>query len=138
MPDCTKCHRLRLLCRCLYVLHAHIYFPYSTEDDQAKASKFRAKVQGRFAENVGVKLGDISPEAVAPHPMPQFEIAFTKYCLQDIVPWLIFSRPDDYSILVHPFTSDVVSYCWHTYCVMQTALFGCQAATRVVNALILA
>lgn len=111
MPDCTNCHRLRLLCRRLYVLHAHIYFLYSTEDDKAKASKFRAEVQARFAESVGVKISDISPEALAPHPMPQFEIAFTKCCLQDIAPWLIFSRPDDYSILVHPFTSDVVSYC---------------------------
>jgi len=91
------------------VLHAHIYFPYSTEDDKAKASKFRAEVQGRFAETVGVKISDIFPDAVAPHPMPQFEIAFTKYCLQDIAPWLIFNRPDDYSILAHPFTSDVVS-----------------------------
>ncbi|KAL0051860.1 hypothetical protein WJX82_003357 [Trebouxia sp. C0006] len=95
--------------RRLYVLHAHIYFLYSTEDDKAKASKFRAEVQARFAESVGVKISDISPEALAPHPMPQFEIAFTKCCLQDIAPWLIFSRPDDYSILVHPFTSDVVA-----------------------------
>ena len=60
------------------MLHAHIYFLYSTEDDKAKASKFRAEVQARFAESVGVKISDISPEALAPHPMPQFEIAFTK------------------------------------------------------------
>ncbi len=128
MPDRINCHRLRLRCRRLYVLHAHIYFPYSTEDDKAKASNFRAQVQARFAGTVGVKISDISPEAVAPHPMPQFEIAFTKYCLQDIVPWLIFGRPDDYSVLVHPFTSDVVSHCWYTYCVTHTALIGCQAA----------
>ena len=119
LPDCTNCYRLRLLCRRLYVLHAHVYFPCSTEDDKAKASKFRAEVQGRFAGTVGVKISDIFPDAVAPHPMPQFEIAFTKYCLQDIAPWLMFSRPDDYSILVHPFTSDVVSHCWHMDCVMQ-------------------
>ena len=122
MPDCTNRYRLRLLCRRLYVLHAHIYFPYSTEDDKAKASKFRAKVQGRFADTIGVKISDISPDAVAPHPMPQFEIAFTKYCLQDIVPWLIFNRPDDYSILVHPFTSDVVSQCRH----IETYVLSCK------------
>ena len=91
------------------MLHAHIYFPYSTEDDKAKASKLRAAVQSRFAGTVGMKISDISQKAVAPHPMPQFEIAFTKYCLQDVAPWLIFNRPDDFSILVHPFTSDVVS-----------------------------
>ncbi|KAL0036445.1 hypothetical protein WJX77_007907 [Trebouxia sp. C0004] len=95
--------------RRLYVLHAHVYFPYSTEDEKIKARKFRASVQSRFAGTVGMKISDISPEAVAPHPMPQFEVAFTRYCLQDITPWLIFNRPDDYSILIHPFTSDVVA-----------------------------
>lgn len=86
------------------------------------ADKFHAEVQARFADTIGVKISDIYPEAVAPHPMPQFEIAFTKYCLQDTAPWLIFNRPDKYSILVHPFTSDVVRQCWHTNCVMQKAL----------------
>lgn len=120
---------MRLHCRRLYVLHAHAYFPYSTEDDKAKASKFHAEIQARFADTVGVKISDISPEAIAPHPMPQFEIAFTKYCLQDIAPWLIFNRPDDYSILVHPFTSDVVRQCGHANRVMQS-LHGTQHYTE--------
>lgn len=99
-----------MLCRRLYVLHAHSYFPYSTDDDKVKAGKFHAAVQAKFADIAGMKISDISAEAVAPHPMPQFEIAFTKKCLPEVLPWLIFNRPDDYSILVHPFTSDVVSH----------------------------
>lgn len=102
-------HTVRLLRRRLYVLHAHTYFPYSTDSDKAKASKFRAAVQSQFEGVQAVKISDISPEAVGPHPMPEFELAFTKPCLEKILPWLIFNRPEDYSILVHPFTSDVVS-----------------------------
>ena len=98
------------LCRRLYVLHAHAYFSYSTDDDKAKADSFHATVQSRFANIAGMKISDISSETIAPHPTPQFEIAFTKSCLPDILPWLIFNRPHDFSILVHPFTSDVVSH----------------------------
>ena len=91
------------------MLHAHTYFPYSTDEDKAQATKFRAAVQSQFEGMDGVKISTISPEAVGPHPMPEFELAFTKYCLKDILPWLVFNRPVEYSILVHPFTSDVVS-----------------------------
>ena len=93
------------------MLHAHIYFPYSTDEDKAKATKFRTAVESQFETMAGVKISTISPEAVGPHPMPEFELAFTKYCLKDILPWLVFNRPHEYSILVHPFTSDVVSGC---------------------------
>lgn len=93
------------------MLHAHTYFPYSTDEDKAKATKFRAAVQSQFEGMTGVKISTLSPEAIGPHPMPEFELAFTKYCLKDILPWLTFNRPDEYSILVHPFTSDVVSGC---------------------------
>ena len=95
------------------MLHAHTYFPYVTTDDKLKADKFHAAVQSQLAGMDGVKISDISRDAVGPHPMPQFETAFTKYCLQDVLPWLIFNRPNDFSILVHPFTSDVVSHSRH-------------------------
>lgn len=101
------------------MLHAHTYFPYDTEDHKAKATKFRAAVQSQCEGMAGVKLSTISPKAAGPHPMPEFELAFTKYCLKDILPWLIFNRPDEYSILVHPFTSDVVSGCRNYTCAAQ-------------------
>lgn len=96
-------------------MHAHTYFPYTTDEDKAKADSFRAAVLSRF-DPEAVKISTISPEAVGPHPMPEFELAFTKYQLKDILPWLIFNRPDEYSILVHPFTSDVVSLCSGSVC----------------------
>ena len=40
--------------------------------------------------------------------MPQFETSFTKFHLVDVLPWLMFNRPEEFSILVHPFTAKVV------------------------------
>ncbi|KAL0041076.1 hypothetical protein WJX77_004191 [Trebouxia sp. C0004] len=68
--------------RRLYVIHAHPYFAYSTEADQEKAHKFRAAIK--------------------------FQISFTKYHLVDVLPWLMFNRPEEFSILVHPFTAKPV------------------------------
>ncbi len=97
------------LCRRLYVIHAHPYFPYSTEADQEKAHKFLAAIKARFADESGVKFGAIHPKALGPHPMPQFQISFTKYHLVDVLPWLMFNRPEEFSILVHPFTAKPVT-----------------------------
>ena len=53
-------------------------------------------------------MGTIAPQAGDPHPRPQFEISFTKSHLVDVLPWLMFNRPEEFSILVHPFTAKVV------------------------------
>ncbi|DBA73393.1 hypothetical protein WJX77_000573 [Trebouxia sp. C0004] len=94
--------------RRLYVIHAHTYFPHSTEADQEKAHKFQAAIKARFADERGVRIGTIDPQAGGPHPMPQFETSFTKFHLVDVLPWLMFNRPEEFSILVHPFTAKVV------------------------------
>lgn len=88
--------------------HAHVYFPYSTEADKEKADKFQAAIKARFADDKGVRFGAIAPQAAGPHPLPQFETTFTKSHLVDVLPWLMFNRPEGFSILVHPFTAKVV------------------------------
>ena len=90
------------------MIHAHPYFPYSTEADQEKAYEFQAAIKARFADASGVKVGAIHPKALGPHPMPQFQISFTKAHLVDVLPWLMFNRPGEFSILVHPFTAKPV------------------------------
>jgi aromatic ring-cleaving dioxygenase len=92
----------------LYVIHAHAYFPYNIEADQEKAHTFQAAIKARFADESGVRIGTIAPQAGGPHPMPQFEVSFTKFHLVDVLPWLMFNRPEEFSILVHPFTARVV------------------------------
>lgn len=90
------------------MLHAHSYFRYSTDEERAKANKWREAVQSKFADISGIKIAEITPEAVGPHPRPEFETAFTKHHLAEVLPWFTFNRPDGFSVLFHPFTSDVV------------------------------
>lgn len=103
----ASCHTRRAL----YVVHAHTYFPYSTLAEQKKADEFLAVFKAAFADRSGVKFDDISTRGGDgwPHPMPQFETAFTKGHLADILPWLMFNRPDGFSVLLHPFTAQLVS-----------------------------
>ena len=122
------------LCRRLYVIHAHPYFPYSTEADQEKAHKFQAAIKARFADESGVKFGTIHPKALGPHPMPQFQMTFTKAHLVDVLPWLMFNRPEEFSILVHPFTAKpVITLTMEASCqiLCQTTLMLSYSATEV-------
>ena len=99
------------VCRALYVIHAHTYFPYSTQPEQQKANDFLATFKARFADKSGVKFDDINTRDgdTWPHPLPQFEAAFIKAHVADILPWLMFNRPDGFSVLLHPFTAQLVS-----------------------------
>lgn len=99
------------VCRALYVIHAHTYFPYTTQAEQQKANEFLAAFKARFADRSGVKFDAISTRDGEgwPHPMPQFEAAFTKTHVADILSWLMFNRPDGFSVLLHPFTAQLVS-----------------------------
>lgn len=99
------------VCRALYVIHAHTYFPYSTQAEQQKANEFFAAFKARFVDKSGVKFDDINTRSgdAWPHPLPQFEAAFIKAHVADILPWLMFNRPDGFSVLLHPFTAQLVS-----------------------------
>ena len=108
-------------CRRLYVLHAHSYFPYSTDEEKVKANKWREAVQSKFADIPGIKIANITPEAVGPHPRPEFETAFTKHHLAVQSPrW--FQRPLSPihfrcgTSLLQLASSAVSSLCLHTAC----------------------
>lgn len=103
----ASCHT----CRALYVIHAHTYFAYNTQAERKKADEFLAVFKAGFADRSGVKFDDISTRGGDgwPHPMPQFETASTKGHLADILPWLMFNRPDGFIALLHPFTAQLVS-----------------------------
>lgn len=90
------------------MVHAHAYFPYDTDTEQQAGNDFRSQLQSEFAGDNQVNIGAIARKPVGPHPLPQFEIAFTTPKLAEVVPWLMFNRPDTFSILVHPFTEKLV------------------------------
>jgi aromatic ring-cleaving dioxygenase len=43
----------------------------------------------------------------APHPVPQFQIIFTRKLFAEVVPWMMLNR-ESLDILVHPLTNDMV------------------------------
>ncbi len=65
-------------------------------------------MKARFADESGVRIGTIAPQAGGPHPKPQFGVSFTKFHLVDVLPWLMFNRPEEFSNLLHPFNARVV------------------------------
>lgn len=89
------------------MVHAHAYFPYTTSAEKQEADSFRQALTAEFQDDNAVVVSAISAQPAGPHPMPQFEIAFTTPKLAAVIPWLMFKRPAGFSILVHPFTNQV-------------------------------
>ena len=89
-------------------MHAHAYFPYTTEAEKHEADSFRQAFKTEFQDDSSVVVSNIAPKPAGPHPTPQFEMAFTTPKLADVVPWLMFNRPEGFSIIMHPFTDKLV------------------------------
>ncbi len=76
--------------------HAHIYYdPAQTRD---AASRLR---EGLGAAFPAATLGSWHDEAVGPHTVAMYQIAFAVEDFARIVPWLMLNR-DGLDVLVHP------------------------------------
>jgi aromatic ring-cleaving dioxygenase len=68
-------------------------------------------VADRFPQRLSavypVEMGQFSGERIGPHPVPQFQIIFTKAQFREVVPWMMVNR-EGLDILVHPLTDDMV------------------------------
>ena len=78
--------------------HAHIYYSAETRD---AAARLRAAIGRRF----DTVLGRWHEEAVGPHPISMYQVAFEASEFRKLVPWLMLNR-DELSILVHPLSGD--------------------------------
>ena len=78
--------------------HAHIYYNPET---RATAAKVRDGIGARFA----ARLGSWHDEAVGPHPISMYQVAFEAAEFPRIVPWLMLNR-EGLDILVHPLSGD--------------------------------
>ena len=83
--------------------HAHIYY---TSDTRTQASALeqtlkQAKSSGAIPELFFI--GELRDRALGPHPIPEFEIHFSKAMLARIVALL---EPSGLTCLVHPLTDD--------------------------------
>ncbi|MET3130253.1 aromatic ring-cleaving dioxygenase [Oxalobacteraceae bacterium GrIS 1.11] len=83
--------------------HAHIYYTHETRPlalalEQALA---QAKAAGQIPELFFI--GEMRDRALGPHPIPEFEIHFTKTMLPMVLTLL---ESSGLTILVHPLTDD--------------------------------
>ncbi|HXQ51187.1 MAG TPA: DOPA 4,5-dioxygenase family protein [Stellaceae bacterium] len=78
--------------------HAHIYYAPETRDI---AARLREGIGQRFT----ALLGRWHDEAVGPHPISMYQVAFAAAEFPRIVPWLMLNR-EGLSILVHPLSGD--------------------------------
>ncbi len=83
--------------------HAHIYFP-------AEAPAAAEQLRDRFLEmrrtsvpSAPCYVGELRPQPVGPHPIPQFEIHFAARDLGVLRPIL---QASGLRVLVHPLTDD--------------------------------
>ena len=80
--------------------HAHIYYdPARTKET---AAKLRARIEQAFPET---RMGSWHDEAVGPHLVSMYQLAFRADQFDRVVPWLVLNR-DGLSILVHPLTDN--------------------------------
>ena len=78
--------------------HAHIYYAPAT---RATAARVREGIGARF----NARLGNWHDEAVGPHPISMYQVAFDTTEFLRIVPWLMLNR-EGLSVLVHPLSGD--------------------------------
>jgi aromatic ring-cleaving dioxygenase len=78
--------------------HAHIYY---APDTRVTAAELREAVGARFP----CRVGRWHDEAVGPHPISMYQIAFEASEFSRIVPFLMLNR-NGLSILVHPMSGD--------------------------------
>lgn len=61
-------------------------------------------IRRTFAATPHVEVHSFVPVPAGPHPCGSFEVLFTRDVFAEFVSWLMFERPDDLSVLIHPLT----------------------------------
>jgi aromatic ring-cleaving dioxygenase len=76
--------------------HAHIYYDPATTREAA--ARLREGLGAAFPQ---ATLGNWHDEAVGPHTIAMYQVAFDVADFATLVPWLILNR-DELDVLVHP------------------------------------
>ena len=80
--------------------HAHIY--YDPSETKETAARLRARIEEAFPDT---RMGRWHDEAVGPHLVAMYQVAFRTDQFDRLVQWLAVNR-DGLSILVHPLTEN--------------------------------
>lgn len=88
----------------VWLFHSHAYFDHTAPACVAKAREFMDLIGRTFAATSHVEVHSFVPLPVGPHPRGSFEVLFTRAAFVDYVSWLMFARPEELDILIHPLT----------------------------------
>ena len=88
----------------VWLFHSHAYFDHDVPARIAAARAFRERIERAFAATRHVEVHSFIPAPAGPHPRGSFEVLFTREVFADYVSWLMFTRPPEIDILVHPLT----------------------------------
>ena len=80
--------------------HAHIY--YDPEKTKESAAGLREKIVAEFPD---ARMGSWHDEAVGPHLVAMYQVAFRAEQFDRLVQWLALNR-DGLDVLVHPLTEN--------------------------------
>jgi len=78
--------------------HAHIYY-------DAASRETAARLRQAIGEQFDTQLGRWHDDAVGPHPISMYQVAFAASEFPKVVPWLMLNR-QGLRILVHPETGN--------------------------------
>lgn len=90
--------------RRVWLFHAHTYFDPEAPKQVAEARAFMELVRRTFSASPHVEVHSFAPAPAGPHPRASFEVLFTREVFAEYVSWLMFERPEDLSVLIHPLT----------------------------------
>ena len=88
--------------------HSHAYFDHTTPERIAQARTFMELVRRTFAGNAGLEVRAFHAAPAGPHPRGSFEVLFRREAFAAYLSWLMFARPREIDILVHPLTRSQV------------------------------
>lgn len=94
--------------RRVWLFHSHAYFDHRVPQRVAEASAFRQQIARAFAATAHLDVSSFHAGPCGPHPRGSFEVLFTRDVFADYVAWLMFTRPEDVDVLIHPLTRSQV------------------------------
>jgi DOPA 4,5-dioxygenase len=88
--------------------HSHAYFDHTRPERIAQARSFMELIRRLFAGNAGLEVCAFHAAPAGPHPRGSFEVLFRGEAFAAYLSWLMFARPREIDILVHPLTRSQV------------------------------
>lgn len=83
--------------------HAHIYYEAATRVRAAAANQYLREAMASGGTPRLLFVGSLRDGKAGPHPIPQFEIHFTRDALEDV---RSFIEVNGFTALIHPLTDD--------------------------------